>query len=156
MKIIITESQYKQIIKEESLSTMLLNKIKDDGWSDTAKLVGGNMELLRIVGSNKENIISFFLSCYNDLHIEKRGGEILLKDGGSPLLHKPSELFNSVLRVYDNFLSSRLGNHLYSLYVHFRKDLIKELMLRFPELNSKEVKVYEDLGLYAIYDTYYF
>ena len=69
MKIIITESQYKQIIKEESLSTMLLNKIKDDGWSDTAKLVGGNMELLRIVGSNKENIISFFLSCYNDFHI---------------------------------------------------------------------------------------
>lgn len=156
MKIIITESQYKQILKEESLATILLNKIKDDGWVDTAKLVGGNMNLLNIIDSNKENIISFFLSHYNDLHIEKRGGEILLKDGGLPLLHKPSELLSTVLRVYDDYLSSRLSNDLYSLYVHYRKDLIKELMSRFPELNSLEVSVYKDSGLYVLYDTYYF
>ena len=146
----------KKILKEESLVTTLLNRIKDDGWADTAELVGGSENLLDIIGDSKENVISFLLSHYNDLHIEKRGGEILLKDGGLPLLHKPSELLSTDLRVYDDYLASRLNNDLYGLYVHYRKDLVKELMSRFPELNSLEVSVYKDSGLYVFYDTYYF
>lgn len=112
------------------------------------------MNLLNIIGNNKENVVSFFLSHYNNLHIEKRGGEILLKDGGLPLIHKSSTLFNSDLRAYDDYFASRLNNDLYGLYVHYRKDLIKELVSRFPELNSKEVNVYKDSGLYQIYDTF--
>jgi hypothetical protein len=156
MKIIITESQYKKIIKENSLVHTLLNRIKDDGWVDTAKLVGGNETLLDIIGNSKENIISFLLSHYNDLHIEKRGGEVLLMDGGLTLLKKPSELLSTVLMAYDDYLSYRLNNDLYGLYVHYRKDLIRELVSRFPELNSLEVSVYKDSGLYVFYDTYYF
>ena len=76
MKIIITESQYKQILKEESLVTTLLNRIKDDGWIDTAELVGGSENLLDIIGDNKENVILFLLSHYTDLHIKKYGGSI--------------------------------------------------------------------------------
>ena len=143
------------VIKEESLATMILNRIKDDGWADTAELVGGTETLLEIIGYSKENVISFFLSHYNNLHIEKRGGEILLMDGGLPLLHKPSTLFNSDLRAYDDYFKSRLNINTYGIYGHYRKDIIRELVSRFPELYSKEVNVYKDSGLYQKYHTFY-
>ena len=60
----------KKILKEESLSITLLKRIKDDGWADTADLVGGAKNLLDIIGNNKENVITFLLSHYNDLHIK--------------------------------------------------------------------------------------
>lgn len=154
MKIIITESQYKQILKEESLATTLLNKIKDDGWADTANLVGGTENLLDIIGNNKENVISFLLSHYTDLNIEKRGGVILLMDHGYTLLKK-SELLGSLF-AYDDYFKSRLNINTYGLYNHYRKDLIKELVSRFPELYSKEVRVYKDSGLYNKFDTFSF
>jgi hypothetical protein len=153
MKIIITESQYKKILKEESLATTLLNRIRDDGWADTAALVGGSETLLDIIGDNKENVILFLLSHYNDLHIQKRGGEVLLMDHGYPLLKK-SELLGSLV-AYDDYFKSRLNITTYGLYVHYRKDLIKELVSRYPELYSKEVNVYKDSGLYQKYDTFY-
>lgn len=152
MKIIITESQYKQILKEESLVTTLLNRIKDDGWADTAELVGGSENLLDIIGDSKENVISFLLSHYTDLHIEKRGGEIVLIDYGYILLKK-SEVLGSLF-VYDDYFKSRLNINIYGLYVHYRKDLIRELVSRFPELYSKEVRVYKDSGLYNKLDTF--
>jgi len=48
-----------------------------------------------------------------------------------------------------------LNINLYGLYVHYRKDLIKELVSQFPELYSKEVDVYKDSGLYTKFDTFY-
>ena len=144
----------KKILKEESLVTTLLNRIKDDGWADTSELVGGSENLLDIIGDSKENVISFLLSHYNDLHIEKRGGEVLLMDHGYILLKK-SELLGALF-VYDDYFKSRLNINTYGLYVHYRKDLIKELVSRFPELYSKEVRVYKDSGLYKKYDTFNF
>ena len=143
----------KKILKEESLVTTLLNRIKDDGWADTSELVGGSENLLDIIGDNKENVISFLLSHYTDLNIEKRGGEILLIDHGYILLKK-SELLGALF-AYDDYFKSRLNINTYGLYVHYRKDLIKELVSRFPELYSKEVRVYKDSGLYKNYDTFY-
>lgn len=143
----------RQILKEDSLVTTLLNRIKDDGWADTAKLVGGTENLLNIIGNNKENIISFLLSHYNDLHIEKRGSEILLMDRGSLLLKKSG--WYSGLVAYDDYFSSRFNMDTYGLYVHYRKDLIKELVSRFPDLYSEKVDVYKDSGLYIKYDTFY-
>lgn len=143
----------KKILKEESLVTTLLNRIKDDGWADTAELVGGSENLLDIIGDSKENVISFLLSHYTDLNIEKRGGEVLLIDHGYILLKK-SEVLGSLF-VYDDYFKSRLNINIYGLYVHYRKDLIKELVSRFPELYSKEVRVYKDSGLYKNYDTFY-
>ena len=142
----------KKILKEESLSITLLKRIKDDGWADTAELVGGTKNLLDIIGNNKENVISFLLSHYTDLHIEKRGGEVLLMDYGYTLLDK-SVLFGTLF-AYDDYFKSRLNINTYGLYNHYRKDLIKELVSRFPELYSKEVNVYKDSGLYQLYDTF--
>jgi hypothetical protein len=153
MKIIITKSQYKQILKEESLATTLLNRIKDDGWADTAELVGGAKNLFDIIDHSKENVITFLLSHYTDLNIKKYGGSILLTDHGYTLLDK-SVLFGTLV-AYDDYFKSRLNITTYGLYVHYRKDLIKELVSRYPELYSKEVNVYKDSGLYQKYDTFY-
>ena len=143
----------RQILKEESLVTTLLNRIKDDGWIDTAELVGGSENLLDIIGDSKENVMLFLLSHYNDLNIQKRGGEVLLMDHGYILLKK-SELLGSLF-AYDDYFKSRLNINTYGLYVHYRKDLIKELVSQFPELYSKEVRVYKDSGLYTKFDTFY-
>ena len=83
----------KKILKEESLSITLLKRIKDDGWADTAELVGGTENLLDIIGNNKENVITFLLSHYTDLHIKKYGGSILLVDHGYTLLNKHLGLY---------------------------------------------------------------
>jgi hypothetical protein len=142
----------KKILKEESLSITLLKRIESDGWEDTSKLVGGTKSLLDIIGHSKENVISFLLSHYTDLHIKKYGGSILLVDHGYTLLNKHLGLN---LVVYDDYFKSRLNINIYGLYVHYRKDLIKELVSRFPELYSKEVNVYKDSGLYTKFDTFY-
>ena len=57
MKIIITESQYKKIIKENSLFHTLIDRIRQDGLDDTADLVGGFETLRDIMINNKEGII---------------------------------------------------------------------------------------------------
>jgi hypothetical protein len=142
----------KKILKEESLSITLLKRIKDDGWADTAELVGGSKNLLDIIGNNKENVITFLLSHYTDLNIKKYGGSILLVDHGYTLLNKHLGLG---LVAYDDYFKSRLNINIYGLYVHYRKDLIKELVSRYPELYSKEVDVYKDSGLYTHFDTFY-
>lgn len=53
MKIICMKQLIKKILKEESLSITLLNRIKDDGWADTAELVGGAKNLFDIIDHNK-------------------------------------------------------------------------------------------------------
>jgi hypothetical protein len=142
----------RQILKEDSLVNIILNRIKNDGWSDTAKLVGGMENLFDIIGNNKENVISFLLSHYNDLHIEKRGGEILLMDRGYPLIKK---VWRSKLTAYDRYFSDRLNMDTYNLYINHRRDLIRELVSRFPDLYSERVDVYADPGHYTKYDEFY-
>ena len=142
----------KKILKEESLVNTLLKRIESDGWEDTSKLVGGTKSLLDIIGHSKENVISFLLSHYTDLHIKKYGGSILLVDHGYTLLNKHLGLN---LVVYDDYFKSRLNINIYGLYVHYRKDLIKELVSRYPELYSEKVDVYKDSGLYTKFDTFY-
>ena len=120
----------KKILKEESLSITLLKRIKDDGWADTAELVGGAKNLFDIIDNNKENVITYLLSHYTDLNIKKYGGSILLVDHGYTLLNKHLGLG---LVAYDDYFKSRLNINIYGLYVHYRKDLIKELVSRYPE-----------------------
>ena len=72
----------------------------------------------------------------------------------SDILLKKSELLGSLF-AYDDYFKSRLNINTYGLYVHYRKDLIKELVSLFPELYSKEVRVYKDSGIYQKYDTFY-
>jgi hypothetical protein len=141
----------RKILKEESLVKTLLNNIEQDGWKNTAELVGGPDNLLSILGKSKENVISLLISYFNDLHIEKRG-ELCLMDGGLILIQTSNWGFNT--KVFDSYLRSRLDKNLWGLYLEFRRDLIRELISRFPELYSEKITVFKDSGLYEKYDSF--
>ena len=95
------------------------------------------------------------MSFFNDLYVEKRGGEILLMDFGLPLLHKPSGLFGLDVRAYDDYIKRRIDRNLYGLYYNYLKDFIEELIERFPEFKSRYVDLYKDSGLYNRLDKFY-
>ena len=71
MKIIrLTESDLtnivKTVIKENSLRQDLIQQIKEDGWEETSELVGGRVNLKKLVGI--ESPIDF-LNLFNDLEV---------------------------------------------------------------------------------------
>jgi len=140
-----------KILKEESSVKTLLNNIEQDGWKNTSELVGGPDNLLSILGKSKENVISFLMSYFNDLHIKKRN-ELHLMDGGLTLIQTSN--WGLGTKVFDSYLRSRLDKNIWGLYLEFRRDLIKELISRFPELYSEEITVFKDSGLYQTYDTF--
>jgi hypothetical protein len=141
----------RKILKEESLVKTLLNNIEQDGWKNTAELVGGPENLLSILGESKENVISLLLSYFDDLHIEKRG-EIHLMDGGLTLMQTSN--WGLGTKVFDSYLRTRLDENVLGLYLEFRRDLIRELISRFPELYSEEITIFKDSGLYQKYDIF--
>lgn len=65
MKIIISERQQK-LIKENSMRDSLIRMIKDDGWNDTAELVGSIWNLRKMSGIDTP---IEFLHLYDDLDV---------------------------------------------------------------------------------------
>ncbi len=146
------KSLIKKILKEETLANTLLDRIKQDGWNETAELVGGVENLLDIIGNDKENIVSYLISHYKDLHLERRGGDIVLMDGGLTLIKKGAF---SGLVAFDDYLRHRFDKGTYELYNIYTDDLIKGLINLFPELHSEEISLYQDSGMYRKYGTIY-
>jgi hypothetical protein len=142
----------KKILKEETLDNTLLDRIEQDGWNETAELVGGVGNLLDIIGNNKENIVSYLISHYDDLHLERRGGDILLMDRGLTLIRK-SGFVGAV--VFDDYLKHRFGEDAYALYNVYNIDLIKGLINLFPDLYSEKISMYKDSGMYRKYGEIY-
>ena len=148
MKIIIAESQLNRIIKEGSLSDKLFDQIKQNGWRETAELVGGTKNLFSIIGKSKKNIINYRLSSFKNLTLEKRGGSIFLMSGGLSLLEKSSSLWGSNLKLFNDHFKSRIDENSMNLYNNYKEDLIRELVSQFPELYSEKVDVFKDASLY--------
>jgi hypothetical protein len=154
MKIIITESQLNRIIKEGSLSDKLFDQIKQNGWRETAELVGGTKNLLSIIGKSKKNVIDYLLSSFKNLTLEKRGGSIFLMSGGLSLLEKSSSLWGSNLKLFNDHFKSRIDENSMNLYNNYKEDLIRELVSQFPKLHSEKVDVFKDASLYHKYYTF--
>lgn len=148
------KSLIKKILKEETLKDTLLNQIMQNGWLETSELVGGSKNLISVIGEDK--IIELFLSCFEDLKIEKRGGDIFLTHRGLPLLEKSPWV--SSLMAFDTYIeigiTESLGKDIIYMYRACRRDFIRELVKKYPELDSKSVTVYENTGLYKILDTF--
>ena len=66
MKYIITESQDNKMVDK------LTNSIKSDGWNNTAKLVGGNENLIKLLGITSP---MEFLHLYDNLNVSKNKEE---------------------------------------------------------------------------------
>lgn len=137
MKYLITENQTKEL---------LLNFIEKGDYDTALNLVGGFRNLLEIIGEDK--LIDVLISRFKDLRIEKRGGEIILMNSGLPILEKPSPIWGLSLTAYDDYIKYSIGDDLTPFYTSNRRNLIKELVSRFPELYSEKVRVYRDSGKY--------
>ena len=99
----------RKILKEESLKQTMLDQIKQDGWLETAELVGGVDNLLSIVG--EDSIMNMLMSCFKNLHVENRGGDTYLMDGGLPILEKKSSLWGLSLVAYHGYITTRLNQY---------------------------------------------
>jgi len=145
----------RKILKEETLKQSLMDEIKEIGWLETAELVGGFKNLFSIIG--EENIIDILMSCFTDLNVIKRGGDIILRDNHLHILENKSS-WGLPLIVYNNSIEIRillkLGEDMVYLYNEIRRDFIKELVKRFPELYVEDVDVYPDSGLYKKLDSF--
>ena len=146
----------RKILKEESLKTVLLSQIEQDGWLETSKLVGGVDNLLSVIG--EEKIIYLFMDCFTDLNIQNRGGSTLLLDWQLPIMEKPSSFWGTPLRVYDSSIEQRigvkLGGDMVELYRTVRRDFIKTLVSRFPEIYYERVDVFSDSSLHEKLDSF--
>lgn len=151
MKIIISESQYK-LLKEGSLATKLMDQVRENGWLETAELVGGAENLLSIVGKSKVNVLNFLMSYFKNLRVEKWGGDVLLMDHGLPILQK--SFWGLPLRVYRSYLEARVPDKNIPLLRHYIEDFVRELVLLYPQLDSETAEVFEDSGLYQRYGTF--
>lgn len=155
MKIIITEDQM-DLLKKKRLSDTLLSQIEENGWIETSELVGGYKNLLNIVGHDR--LVELLISCFDDLNVIKMGTSMFLRDYYLPLLEKPSSFWGSDVRAYnDNIeqrLELRLGSDIIKPYEKVRREFIRELINRFPELQGTHVEVFKDNGLYKKYDSF--
>jgi hypothetical protein len=156
MKIIITESQLNLFLNEESLKQKLLSQIEDNGWAETAELVGYK-NLLNIVGYDK--LVDLLISSFNDLNVITRGRNVILRDNHLPLMETTKDVFgeNWVMVYNDHIilrLELRLGSDILEIYEKVRREFIRELINRFPELSGQKVEVFKDSGLYKKYDSF--
>ena len=147
----------RKILKEESLKQTLLDQIKKDGWLETAELVGGPENLISVIG--KDSIMDMLISCFKNLKVEVRGGDLYLMDGGLPILEKKASFWGLPLVAYHGYITSRLNQYLdYEVSKLYKKDVrrdfIRELVKRFPELYVEDVDVYLDSGLYDKIDSF--
>jgi hypothetical protein len=145
----------RKILKEESLKQTLINSIEEYGYADTAEMVGGFKNLFSIIG--EENIIDILMSCFTDLNVIKRGGDIILRDNHLHILENKSS-WGLPLIVYNSGIEQRilikLGDDMVEIYRNVRRDFIKELIKMFPEFNVEDVDVYKDSGLYQKLDSF--
>ena len=156
MKIIITESQLNLFLNEGSLKQKLLSQIEDNGWAETAELVGYK-NLLNIVGYDK--LVDLLISSFNDLNVITRGRNVILRDNHLPLMETTKDVFgeNWVMVYNDHIilrLELRLGSDILEIYEKVRREFIRELINRFPELSGQKVEVFKDSGLYKKYDSF--
>lgn len=156
MKIIISESQLNLFLNEGSLKQKLLSQIEENGWLETSELVGYK-NLLNIVGYDK--LVDLLISSFDDLNVVTRGRNVILRDNHLPIMETTNDIFGEKwVTVYNDHiilrLEVRLGSDILDLYEKVRREFIRELINRFPELRGQKVEVFKDSGLYQKYDSF--
>ena len=146
-----------RIIKEETnLQSRLLSMVKDIGFQKTSIAVGGPENLLKILGKDKEIVMKYLLSFFDNLMLSYFRGNPILSQGYETFLEKSSAFWGGTINVYDDDILYILKDVPYELYKEYRKDLLKELIRRYPEINDgNEVYVYKNRGKYGRIDKFY-
>lgn len=157
------EDLIRKILKEEisnRAKDSLIYMIKTVGITQASKAVGGVKNLMDIIGEEKitDLITDLLMSCFTDLNVIKRGGDIILRDNHLHILENKSSWGLPLIVCYNNSIEIRillkLGEDMVELYRNVRRNFIKELIRRFPEFNLGKVEVFADSGLYEKLDSF--
>ncbi len=117
----------RKILKEESLKQTMLDQIKQDGWLETAELVGGPENLINLIG--EDSIMDMLISCFKDLKLEWRRDDLYLMDGGLPILEKKASFWRLSLVVYHGYITTRLNQYLdYEVSKLYKKDVRRDFI----------------------------
>jgi hypothetical protein len=147
---------FNHIITEDSRAEKYLELINRIGIQKTAEAVGGIKNLFKILGRDKDIVMEYLLSFFDDLKIGKFRNDLHLVQGPFAFLEKTSPFWGGNIKVYDDYLSIILKYVPVEIYQEYRRDLLKELISRYPEFNDgSEVIVYADRGLYKKLDRFY-
>lgn len=147
---------FNHIITEDSRAEKYLELINRIGIQKTAEAVGGIKNLFKILGRDKDIVMEYLLSFFDDLKIGKFRNDLHLVQGPFAFLEKNSPFWGGNIKVYDDYLSIILKYVPVEIYQEYRRDLLKELISRYPEFNDgSEVIVYADRGLYKKLDRFY-
>ena len=115
----------------------MLDQIKQDGWLETAELVGGLENLFNIIG--EERSVDLLMSCFTDLHLTKRKDGVTLYDWQLPMIIKYENSIDVDHSSIALRILTRLGDDGVALYKKYKDDFINELISRFPELSDKNI-----------------
>jgi len=151
------EEHITRIIKEvTSPQAKVLSMLRGIGFKKTASAVGGVENLFKILGKNKELVMEYLLSFFDNLNLSYFRGNPILSQGYETFLEKSSSFWGGTINVYDDDILYILKDVPYELYKEYRKDLLKELIRRYPEINDgNEVYVYKNRGKYGRIDKFY-
>jgi hypothetical protein len=148
----------RRILREESnLQKRLLSMIEDIGFKRTSIAVGGAENLFKILEKKKDLVMGYLLSFFDDLRPSKFRDELHLSQKYNTFIEKTSGLFlGGYIKVFDDHLRSILEDVPEAMYKQYRRDLLKELISRYFQLDKKtEVTVFADRGLYRTLDKFY-
>ena len=149
------QEHIRKVLKEESLKQKLQKMIEDDGMVDTINIVGGIENLIQILGD--ENIVDILIGYFDDLRVSKFRDGLQLSQKYNTFIEKTISFFlGTYIKVFDDHLQSILEDVPEVIYKKYRRDLLKELINRYIELDGKtEVTVFADRGLYKTLDKFY-
>ena len=147
----------KQVLKEEtSPQAKVLSMLRGIGFKKTASAVGGVENLFKILGKNKELVMEYLLSFFDNLMLSYFRGNPILSQGYDTFLEKSSSFWGGDIKVFDDDLKYILKEVQDEIYKEYRRDLLRELIRRYPEINDgNKVYVYKDRGLYIKLDRFY-
>jgi hypothetical protein len=149
------QEHIRKVLQEESLKQKLQKMIEDDGMIDAINIVGGIENLIQILGD--ENIIDILIGYFDDLRVSKFRDGLQLSQKYNTFIEKTISFFlGTYIKVFDDSLQGILEDVPEVIYKKYRRDLLKELINRYIELDGKtEVTVFADRGLYKTLDKFY-
>jgi hypothetical protein len=146
----------KKVLKEESLRNKLLDDVKEYGWKEVSDYVGGSENLLNILGKSNETVMLYLMGHFDDLKVNNYGRvDELLQNSIDLMRRTHSEYYNSNIEVYDDYIRYVLSDVPKSVYIKYRRDIIRELISTSEKFSSSEdVILYNDRSLSKVIDKF--
>lgn len=146
----------RKVLKEESLRNKLLNDVKEYGWKEVSDYVGGSENLLNILGKSNETVMLYLMGHFDNLKVNNYGRVYELLQNSIDLMRRThSDYYNSNIEVYDDYIRYVLGDVPKSVYLKYRRDIIRELISTSDKFSdSEDVIVYNDRSLSKVIDKF--